>query len=410
MIPRHRPPFGIGTVLSHLLSANVSVPEVESRFAESTGMADAVWFPSARSGIYSVLKATTDSSTRIVAPAYTCAVVHEALVRTGSQIQLIDTDRNSFLMDTMTLMAAQSGKFATVLCEIYGHTYDLHRIASPAGPKPQVRIVDMAMTVPNRALFQRLEDGDVGVLSFGIGKSMYAGWGGMCFTNNRNLGEELRKMRDSFLVMGGPTFFLKQATETVLRTLAHQRAVYGLMRKIKQTKPGKKQGRGPKPAGFPARWAGVKNVSAEWFAPSIYLDRRLALYNLNRVEHYCQRRIAQAARYQKNFEGSALVTSPRLSVHALSHFTIRVNPAIRQGVRERLWKKSIDVGTLFPFPSYLPANDFPNTKNVTSEILNLPLDPGLTFDEIDRISEHVLEAVGSFETKHEPVLLESSHD
>ena len=216
-------------------------------------------------------------------------------------------------------------------------------------------------------------------------------------------------MRDAFLGQGGPTFFLKQATETLLRTLAHQRAVYGLMRKIKQTKPGKKQSRGQAPAGFPSRWAGVNNLSAEWFAPSIYLDRRLALYNLNRVEHYSQRRVAQAARYQKNFEGSALV-SPRLSVHALSHFTIRVHPAVRQGVRQRLWKKGIDVGTLFPFPSYLSANDFPNTKNVTSEILNLPLDPGLTLDEIDRISEQVLEAVGRFEAKHEPVLLESSHD
>jgi dTDP-4-amino-4,6-dideoxygalactose transaminase len=97
-------------------------------------------------------------------------------------------------------------------------------------------------------------------------------------------------------------------------------------------------------------------------------------------------------------------------MHPLSHFTIRVNPAIRQSVRQRLWKNGIDVGTLFPFPSYVSANDFPNTKNVTSEILNLPLDPRLTFDAIDRISERVLAAVGSFETKHEPVLLEGSHD
>ena len=87
-----------------------------------------------------------------------------------------------------------------------------------------------------------------------------------------------------------------------------------------------------------------------------------------------------------------------------------LHAAVRQGVRQCLWKTGIDVGTLFPFPSYLSANDFPNTKNVTSEILNLPLDPGLTLDEIDRISEQVLEAVGRFEAKHEPVLLESSHD
>ena len=102
---------------------------------------------------------------------------------------------------------------ALVLCEVYGHTYNLAELERRAASTPAVRIVDMAMAVPCPALFQRLGSYDFGVISFGDGKSMYAGWGGIGFARERALAEAVRRLRDLALAQGDFPLLLRRALE-----------------------------------------------------------------------------------------------------------------------------------------------------------------------------------------------------
>ncbi len=81
MIPMHRPAFGIATVLASSLAdrKNSSLNLLEEVYAEVSGCAEAVWLPLARAGICWALRAAIGEQTKVVAPAFTCESVHEAI-------------------------------------------------------------------------------------------------------------------------------------------------------------------------------------------------------------------------------------------------------------------------------------------------------------------------------------------
>lgn len=396
MIPRHRPPFGVGRVILSILNSlrSTDVEEVESKFAEKFKIPYIVLLPSARAGINWALKTAIEPGTRVICPAYTCKVVHEAIVRAGGQLHPIDTQKNSFLMDQTTLSSALNNNYPVVLCEIYGYTYDLSTIVQEAQNTPPIRIVDMAMTVPGSQLIERLQENDIGFLSFGIGKCVYSGWGGMCFTTNRTLAEEIKQIRNSSLIRGDYLLFFKRSLEILLRTLAHNQTLYGLLRKINDARAHRKyRNRYKKNNDCILHWKRGENLSSEWFVPSTRLDRNLTFYNLKHAEYYYDRRISLATRYRDNLEGAVGLILPEVSKFPLSHYTVRVNPSIRSRLRKHLWKQGIDAGTLFAFPKYISKDNYPNASRIASEVVNLPLDPCLSCDDVDWISENLVRGV-----------------
>ena len=159
MIPRHRPPFGVGRVLRSVADwGNRVTPEqVESAYAEACGVPYAMLLPSARAGICWALKAVIEKGTPVLCPVFTCQVVHEAVVRSGGALHLVDSSSEGFLMDPQVIRRdATNGRYALVLCEVYGHSYDLATLSKEVRVPPLIRIVDMAMTVPDAPLPSRL--------------------------------------------------------------------------------------------------------------------------------------------------------------------------------------------------------------------------------------------------------------
>lgn len=179
MIAPHRPAFGLRTVIASSVTGgeHKNVQALERAFAEQSGCPADVWLPSARTGICWALKASIGADTKVFGPAFTCTAVHEAIGRSGGCPVTLDAAADGFLMDDQALLRSQSGKNALVLCEVYGHTYDLEQVSQSVPSHPLVRIVDMAMAVPHQKLFERMQTSDFAVISFGAGKSRYAGWG-----------------------------------------------------------------------------------------------------------------------------------------------------------------------------------------------------------------------------------------
>lgn len=395
MIPKRRPPFGVGRVISSILSYSdgITVDRVEQAYAQTYGMPYAVLLPSCRAGICWALKAVISRDTPVLCPVYTCAVVREAVIRSGGRLHLIDVQKDGFLMDEAALKSAQVGNYALVLCEIYGYTYDLSQITQQATTTSAIRIVDMAMTVPIREHFERLENSDFAVISFGAGKCMYAGWGGMGFTRDKVLADKVREMRESSVSSCTLLLLFKRSLRMIAKNLFNAPIAYGFLKRMIDAKRSMRRSSAPHSSVSTIYSIAQQPASKQWYLPTTYVDRSLMLYNLEHIDQYCEHKKTLARRYHDNFYGVPGVIRPDTSLYALSHYPIRVASGIRPLLKKYLSKAGIDVGTLYFFPTSLSKSDYPNASRITSEVLDLPLYMRLSLDDVDWICESIACAI-----------------
>jgi dTDP-4-amino-4,6-dideoxygalactose transaminase len=396
MIPAHLPPFGLGRALLALLDRRrpVRVEDVEAACAEAYDIPQAVLLPSARAGICWSLQATVSRDDLLLCPAYTCFVVHEAAFRSPAWPQMLDIAPGGFLMDPAVIRGAARAPYSLILCETYGHAYDLAALETDMPVPPTIRVVDMAMTLPTPSLLARLRGNDFAVTSLGAGKCLYAGWGGLGLTRDRALAGEVRKLRDVALAPGSPVLAARRAA-TLARAGACRYMPAGLMRKVLKIEPPKPLPDAPERHGPFREWCQTATLSAEWRLPSSRPDRYLAMYNVGRTEASASCRLELAARYHRNFEGATGIARPPASPYPLSFYTIRVRAEARLGVWQRLWKAGIAATALFEFLTYLDPREFPQTWRTAAEVINLPLFEGLSAAQADRISEQVIRCVES---------------
>jgi dTDP-4-amino-4,6-dideoxygalactose transaminase len=254
----------------------------------------------------------------------------------------------------------------------------------------------MAMTVPTKEHFERLSDNDFAVVSFGAGKCMYTGWGGMGFTRDTNLSKSVRQIRNQSLSSCNTILVLKRGLRMLSLNLMYKRFTYGSLKKIKDARQAIKQRLHPKAGGSASYLNSEKPLSKEWFLPTTYVDRHLMLYNLRHAREYAKRRVTLAQHYHNNFKGVAGIIRPDIASYAMSHYTIRVKHAVRPLIRNYLCKAGIDVGTLYDFPNSLSNSEFPNASKIASEVLNLPLSINLSLADIDRITESVVRSCSKY--------------
>ena len=391
MIPPRRPQFGIGRVISSIFgrSDGISVERVEDAYAQTYGMPYAVLVPSCRAGIFWALRAKIAPGAPVLCTAYTCAVVREAIVRSGGQLCLVDIQEDGFLMDEEAVKPAQTGNYAMVLCEIYGYTHNLSRIERQTTDAPTVRIVDMAMAVPTREHFERLADSDFAVTSFGVGKCMYAGWGGIGLTRNGELAEKIREMRDNSIGRCSFLVVLERCIRMMAKNLSNAPAAYGFVRTVKGA--GNAIWRRSMSSSTEPTIESVAHqpVSSKWYVPTTYIDRCLMLHNLKHTDQYCNHKKALERRYHDNLEGVDGIIRPKPSDHVLSHYPIRVSSDIRPLLKKYLLKAGFDVETLYFFPSGFSKSDYPNASRATVEVLDLPLYVKLSIDDVDRLCENI---------------------
>jgi dTDP-4-amino-4,6-dideoxygalactose transaminase len=202
MIPRHGPRFGLGRLISiALFHSAVTSDELESACAEMLGVRNALLLPSARAGILLALKAVVEPSTAVVGPAYVCGVVHEAMILSGATLRFADATPGGFLMDAANLPAAQT-PCVQIFSDIYGLPCDREAVKAEGGVAPLLRLWDMAMSVPQADAFSHMQSNDAALLSFGLGKCLYAGWGGALLSNDSDWMGRVRDLRDRWISQG----------------------------------------------------------------------------------------------------------------------------------------------------------------------------------------------------------------
>jgi hypothetical protein len=370
MIPRHRPPFSLlEFVAAQIGSDPFSREGLEARIADHLGIPHVVLLPSARFGIWVGLRTIVPSGQTVAVPVLNCSAVHEAAIRSGLNIKFVDCSGNSFLMDLERMPKSS----AWVLSELYGQTYDLlHR----RSPRPFC-ILDMAMTIPEKQLLNRLGPSDLGLFSFGVGKLCFAGWGGIGVTQDHHLAQELRRMVQVTCREGLSRGHAIQRTLLLAaRVMAHWGPLYGFGRKIRNMlQSPRTSGR---PQQLPSKWSRDGSQGPEWRRLPLRPELRMVAYNFRTLAENAVFRRELEGRYRRLLQDLPQVVLPALSQGVMSHFTIRVSAPEREKIRKRLWRHGVDTGDLFGFPSYCDPVMFPNAFKASQELINLPMDPRLT--------------------------------
>lgn len=366
------------------LTGKASIRNIEQAFQRALNIDHAIWLPSARYGITHAISTSLPSNGIVACPVFNCGAVFHAAGECNRQVQFIDCAKNSFLAQ---LTATPQRSTAIILSEMFGQRFSVDDLQQPLAKDAALRIFDMAMAIPRPADMPRMRQSDVAVISFGLGKSLYAGWGGMAFTQCPETARTLRRQRDQDLQHAGLLARLKWNFQLAARTLAHEPLMYKRLREIKQRQP---QNPDNKDLDF-------NRQSHEWHRPPTSLSTSRTLNNLQLAETFSAKRIQLSEEYSHQLRDVAeCLRLPPNTGSAMSHYSIRVSAHVRESLRQQLWCSGIDVGSLFPFPHQVcDAADFPNAEQAAQEVLNLPLSNQLSTFDVTQICDCIKHSLQS---------------
>lgn len=348
------------------------VVEFEREFGAWVGAPHAVAVASCTAAIELALRALElPPGAKVLTSTMTfCGAVH-AIVHAGLQPVLVDVNPKTLMPDEETTARAclrAGGADAMVAVHFAGHPAPVREMAAAAA-LPLTRVVEDAA----HAVGTWVGDEQVGSISAATCFSFYAtknlpiGEGGMVTASDETIAERVQKMR-----------------------------LHGMSRDAwKRYLPG-------------AAWR-YEVATAGLKANMTDIQAAIGRAQLHALAGWQQRRAEIADRYDRNLYAVPGVTQPARPAsgrHAWHLYVIKVEPS--RGVdRDRLVQGLADrgVGTSVHF---IPVHEqpyfqrllgtgirsqFPAADNVFQRIVSLPLHPRLSDDDVDRVSEAVLEVV-----------------
>jgi dTDP-4-amino-4,6-dideoxygalactose transaminase len=402
VIPRHSLPIGVRGILSSLASpaTNTNASDVETAYSDALGVQAVVLFPSVRAGIRMFLQAVGEPDTIIAGPVYTCSTVHEAMALGSVRTRLISPAADSFLMSAEGIHAASEPGGLLVLSEVYGIPYDQEMLQITSRNRPRLRIFDMAMSVPAQKRMQQLEAKDVALFSFGRGKPMYAGWGGVACLQDLELADRVREIRDRSTTRESSGLRFQRSCSTLISVVMNQRCLYGLShqqglyrlyRNFKSARNGHHSS-----DKLTIGIAPPRILPPAWTQPTTSLNRKLALHNLRESLQNAEVRRSQAEIYVRRLVEPGNVRGQGVEALPQSHFPIRLPAGIRDPMCDYLRGRGVDTGTLFPFVVGLSRASYPNAAEAADEVITLPLGPTITPNEVQMVSECVKDGLRAF--------------
>lgn len=320
------------------------VEAFEDAFANYCGAKYAVAVNSGTSALHlALLAAGVGPGDEVIAPAMTFMATVAAIIYVGARPVLVDIDQANYCMDPGRLTAAISAKTKAIIpVHLYGYVAEMDAIGDIATRHGLTIIEDAAQAHGARYDGKRAGNlGHMAAFSFYPAKNLGAfGEGGAVVTNDSVIAARIRMLGNWGQMEKGQHL----ALGFNYRMDALQGAVLGI--------------------------------------------------KLRYLDHWNELRCVAAARFSNALSTSPLilpfaVDDPRHAVHV---FAVRHDR--RDRLRQSLAESGIDTGIHYPQPVHLiPAlaelgygeGDFPHAERLAREELSLPLYPGLTDADIDRV-------------------------
>ena len=126
---------------------------------------------------------------------------------------------------------------------------------------------------------------------------------------------------------------------------------------------------------------------------------------LRRLDEYNDKRIAAADAYDKAFESSENIITPMRSAdstHVFHQYTMRIINGMRDEVFKGLQEAGIPCAIYYPIPLHMQKayidprynqGDFPVAEQLCAEVLSLPMHTELDEEQIEFITNKVVELI-----------------
>jgi perosamine synthetase len=378
-IPFHRPSIGdreiaaaVDVLESGWLTTGAKARELEARFAERIGVKHALALNSATAGLHLGLEAgDIGPGDEVVIPTWTFTACGEVCAYLGARPVLTDVGDDYLIGPAQLEPVLTDATRAVMPVHFAGLAVDVSALRELA--PSAFYLEDAAHALPacvNGTSTGRL--GDAASFSFYATKTMTTGGeGGMLVTDADAIAERARVMRLHGI-----------SADAWNRYGAGGRWFYEVI------EPGFKY-----------------NLTD--------LAAAIGLVQLSRLDELADARAAIAARYDAAFAGSELVGVPprregRGEQHAWHLYVVRLNlealSVDRAQVIERLAQAGIGASVHF-IPLHLhpwyqrqfgyKPGDFPNAERLYERSISLPIWPGMTDDQVDRVASTLVEILST---------------
>jgi dTDP-4-amino-4,6-dideoxygalactose transaminase len=319
------------------LAQGPRVRAFEEAFAAFVGVGHAVAASSGTTALHlALLGYGIGDGDEVITVPFTFIASANSILYTGARPVFVDISEADFCMDPDRVEAAVTPRTKAIMpVSLYGQPADLPALAAIADRHGLAVIEDAAQAHGAAVGDRRSGTWGIGAFSFYPTKNMTTGEGGMVTTDDGELAERIRLLR-----------------EHGMKVRYHHDVV-----------------------GYNFRMTD--------------LAAAIGLAQLPKLPGYNDRRRAIAARYDAELRG-VITPSVRPNVtHVYHQYTIRVRE--RDAFAERLKERGVGSAIYYPIPVHRQkpfvalgygSESYPVTDRLTEEVLSIPVHPSLTDDEV----------------------------
>jgi len=331
------------------------VAEFEEAFARTLGARHAVAVSSGTAALVIALRAhDIGNDDEVIVPAFTYAAPANAVLLAGATPVLVDIRAEDYNIDPTAAEAAVTPRTRAVLpVHLYGHPCDMTAIGEIARKHGLAVIEDAAQAAG--ATWQGRAAGSFGTgcFSFYATKNMTTGEGGMIVTDDEGIAQRARVLRS--------------------------------------------QGEGERYR--------TDVLSGNYRLTE--LAAAIGLAQLPKLANWNERRRANAAWLNEHLHGVVTPVELPGAQHVYHQYTVRVSGGRRDALRATLREQGIEAVVyyercLHQQPLYQElgiGGSFPVAERAAQEVLSLPVHPGLSRGDLERIASAVNGALAGAEAR-----------
>lgn len=404
MIPRFTPSIGRAELAALMRPGGAGdVAAFERACANTFGTREAVAYPYGRSALWALFKTLGLSQTEIIQPAYTCVVVAHATVLSGNIPRFVDIAPTGYNMDLDQVEAAMGPNTGAVIAtHLFGVPLDLDRLDAIVAAaerrigRPILVVQDCAHSFGARWNGRLVSEGRIGLFGLNLSKMLTSIFGGLLTVDDPALAGRLRAARATQFPAPGAWKHVRRAAYLLAAWAAFRRPLYALTWWLQERTPLLNrltkayhlddQIRFP-----PDAWQAMAPVEA-----------RVGLAQLVRYASFVEARVAQARQYDQRLRGVPGLELPALVDGATwSHYPVRTRD--RDGLIRRCGREGVQLGRVVDYSvpemasyqAWRGTGGCPRSLDASRQVVNLPVAPGLSPADIDRVADVVARAAAA---------------
>lgn len=175
------------------------ITKFEKSFADYCGMKYGVACTSGLAALHLACEALgIGEGDEIIIPTFTMIASANAAIYTGARPVLVDSEQGSYCIDVKKIEEKITPRTKAIMpVHVYGHPCDMDAIMEIAR-KHNLKVIEDAAEAHGARYKGKIMGsfGDINCFSFYANKIITTGEGGMCLTNDSDLAEKMRKLRN----------------------------------------------------------------------------------------------------------------------------------------------------------------------------------------------------------------------